>query len=517
LIRSLDKSIVIGGALIAALLLASATLDFVNTRRLNDDAASVDHAQDVLNLSAVSLRTLMDAEASVWGFLASGKDEYLKSCESSAKRLDGLLAELRQRTADYPEQLDRIARLKGAVAARLQRLREAAALRAASVEKARSLLASGSGAAELTSLRALAGEIEGAENAVLDERERRSHHTYLVAQAGALLSAAVGFLMIVGFCWLLHRRFADANKIQEAEILKVADARKNEFLATLAHELRNPLAPIRTAVELLGQAEEDPNVLTTAHTIMTRQVSHMVRLIDDLRDISRIAKGKLQLHKEPIELAAVVQSALEATRPVVEAARHGLTVSLPTEPVRLNADPTRLAQVFSNLLNNAAKYTDAGGQIWLAAERHEDEVVISVRDTGIGLDAEFLTHIFDMYSQLTPARERSQGGLGIGLALVRGLVELNGGSVEARSDGPGRGSEFVVRLPALPDSVETAGPRKNAGVSEPPILPKRRILVVDDNHDAATSLALLLRRLGHEVHTAHDGLEAVDTAAVCRS
>jgi CheY-like chemotaxis protein len=306
----------------------------------------------------------------------------------------------------------------------------------------------------------------------------------------------------------------ERKRIEEA--LRETDRRKDEFLATLAHELRNPLAPIRNAVELLRRGADGPAFMEETCSIMERQIRHMVQLIDDLMDISRVTSGKLRLRKERVDLAATVQSALEEIRPLIEASGHELTVTMPPEPIHLDADPTRLAQVFSNLLNNAAKYTEKRGRIWLTVEQLEGQVSVSVRDTGIGIPAEHLTRIFDMFSQVTPTPDRSQGGLGIGLALVRGLVELQGGTIDARSSGPGMGSEFVVRLPVI-----------EVPVQEPPQEPKEdderfrssvkyRILVVDDNADTAESLAMILRRMGNEIQTAHDGLEAVQAAATFR-
>src|SRR5262249_18600664 len=225
------------------------------------------------------------------------------------------------------------------------------------------------------------------------------------------------------------------EKKRAEEALKEADRRKDEFLATLAHELRNPLAAIRNAVELLRRADGDAALMEKARSMMERQLVQMVRLIDDLLDISRITRGKMQLRMERVDLAAVVRSAVEAARPLINAQAHELTATLPPAPSYLDADPIRLAPVFSNLLTNSAKYTEKGGHIWLTAERLGGEVVVSVRDTGIGIAAEHLAHVFEMFSQVSPALERSQGGLGIGLALVRGLVGLHGGRVEARSAG----------------------------------------------------------------------------------
>ncbi|HVG10181.1 MAG TPA: ATP-binding protein [Thermoanaerobaculia bacterium] len=295
-------------------------------------------------------------------------------------------------------------------------------------------------------------------------------------------------------------------------VLQETDRRKDEFLAILAHELRNPLAPLRNALHVMRLAGSNPNPATLDQTrgMMERQVQQMVHLIDDLLDISRITRGKVELRKERVELAAVVRDALETCRPIIEAGGHELTVSLPPEPITLDADPTRLAQVFANLLNNAAKYTPRGGSIRLSAEQQGNEIVVKVRDTGIGIPADMLPRVFEMFTQVDRSLERSQGGLGIGLSLVRGLVELHGGSVEARSEGPGRGSEFLVCLSVNPPARAAHAAPNDRRQAAPP---RHRILVVDDNRDAADSLALLLTLQGSEVRTAYDGLEAIDAAA----
>jgi PAS domain S-box-containing protein len=307
--------------------------------------------------------------------------------------------------------------------------------------------------------------------------------------------------------------FTERKEAEEA--LKDANRRKDEFLATLAHELRNPLAPIRNAVELLRRGSGDGAVTEMARTMMERQLAQMVRLVDDLLDISRITQGKLHLRNERVELAAVVHNAVEASRPLIDAQAHELTVTLPPQPVHLEADPIRLAQVFSNLLNNAAKYTEKGGDIWLTAERQGAGVVVSVRDTGIGIAADYLPRLFEMFSQVEPALERSQGGLGIGLALVHGLVELHGGNIEAHSAGPGMGSEFTVWLPVV-EAPAQAPLEASPGSEKSGAGRKCRILVADDLQDSADSLALMLRLAGHEVQTAHDGLEAVQAVAAFR-
>jgi PAS domain S-box-containing protein len=311
---------------------------------------------------------------------------------------------------------------------------------------------------------------------------------------------------------VLFNDITERRRTEEA--LKDADRKKDEFLATLAHELRNPLAPIRNAVQVLtAKGPADPE-LVWARGVIDRQVQVMARLLEDLLDVSRISRNTLDLRKERVDLAAVVEAALETSRPVIEAGRHELTVTLPPEPVRLEADAVRLAQVFANLLTNAAKYTEDGGRIRLSAKRQGTVVEVSVGDSGIGIAAEMLPRVFDIFSQDKPALARSQGGLGIGLSLVKGLVELHGGTVEVVSDGPGRGSEFVVRLPAAATTPvpEPARP----GDDGPPPVPNRRLLVVDDNRDSADSLAVLLELHGHEVATAYDGEQAVEAAATLR-
>jgi PAS domain S-box-containing protein len=315
---------------------------------------------------------------------------------------------------------------------------------------------------------------------------------------------------------LYARHAADLiERLRFEQALKDGDRRKDEFLATLAHELRNPLAPIRNAVQIFRAKGSPVPELQWARDVIDRQVEQMTRLVDDLLDVSRITRGKIDLRKERVELATVVNNAVEGSRPLIEKWGHELTVKLPSEPVYLDADLTRLAQVLLNLLNNAAKYTEQGGRIWLTAEKDGGQVVIRVKDTGIGIPQEMLPRIFEMFTQVDRSLERSQGGLGIGLTLVQSLVEMHGGTVKVHSDGPGKGSEFVVRLP-LATQAEDRGAQGTTGDRPAAAPAKCRILVVDDNQDSADSLAMLLRIMGNEVHTAHDGLEAVGAAGVFR-
>lgn len=298
--------------------------------------------------------------------------------------------------------------------------------------------------------------------------------------------------------------------------LREQDRRKDEFLALLAHELRNPLAPLRNGLQVMRLAEGDANAVAQARGMMERQLVHMVRLIDDLLDISRISRNKMELRRSRVLLADVVSSAVETSRPMIEAAGHELTVSLPPEPVFLDADLTRLAQVFGNLLTNSAKYTERGGRIGLTAERQGAYISVSIHDNGIGIPAESLRSIFDMFSQVDRSIERSTGGLGIGLALVKGLVEMHGGTVTAESAGVGKGSTFTVRLPALDNHSERVTADSSQGGGPAANRPGRRILVVDDNRDSAISMAMMLRLMGDEVRTAHNGVEAVEVAEAFR-
>ena len=297
------------------------------------------------------------------------------------------------------------------------------------------------------------------------------------------------------------------------EQLRENDRRKDEFLATLAHELRNPLAPVRNSLEVMKRARGDADLTEQARATMERQIAQMVRLIDDLLDVSRITRNKLELKTERAELASIVQLAVEACRPACEQAGHELKVLLPAEPIYLQADPLRLSQVFGNLLTNSCKYTPSGGRIRLIAERQPDEVQVTVEDDGIGIPPEMLPEVFDLFTQVDRSLERSQGGLGIGLSLVKRLVEMHGGTVTAHSEGDGRGSAFIVRLPIL---IESSQAPPSEQPDEPPATPTCRVLVVDDNRDGAESLALLLKYIGCETRTAHDGVEAVEQAAAFR-
>ena len=313
------------------------------------------------------------------------------------------------------------------------------------------------------------------------------------------------------FTDVTDRTLMEQEREHLMERLRDADRRKDEFLATLAHELRNPLAPIRNAVQIMRMSNE-PELQGEAQTVIERQLGQMVRLVDDLMDVSRISRDKLELKQERVDLAKVVQSAVETSRPLIDQMGHRLSVRLPPQPVYVDADPTRLAQVFLNLLNNSAKYTEAGGRIELTAERHGSDVVVSVRDNGIGIPAENLPSVFDLFSQVASGLYRSQGGLGIGLSLVRRLVEMHGGSITAESGGLGLGSTFAVRLPM----VSQGSPPESPETEEAVATSKLRILIVDDNRDSTDSLAMMLKLMGNEIRTAYDGEQAVAVAEASR-
>jgi signal transduction histidine kinase len=298
----------------------------------------------------------------------------------------------------------------------------------------------------------------------------------------------------------------------QGEALAEADRRKNEFLAMLAHELRNPLQPIRSAVDLLRQTKATLEQLQWGRDVIDRQVNQLVRLVDDLLDASRISSGKLELRKDVLDVLPIINSALESTQPLADRKRHRIEVQLPSEPVILDGDAVRLTQVFLNLLNNSVKYTPPGGHIVLAVEPRDDGVTVCVRDDGVGIAESDLTRIFEMFYQGKTPTDDPQGGLGLGLALVRQLVQLHGGTVQASSAGFDRGSEFVVRLPTLSKSRPAPSPSP-ARKSDPAPLATRRILVVDDNRDAAETLAAMLRLEGNEVDTAFDGQGAVSASA----
>jgi signal transduction histidine kinase/ActR/RegA family two-component response regulator len=354
---------------------------------------------------------------------------------------------------------------------------------------------------------------------------RHSLRVQSVSGAVALGVLAFTGVLVSLLCESLHRTRRRLEAEQEnlrrsvelqrqmREALAEQDRRKDEFLATLAHELRNPLAPVRNATHILRARMPSAPELQWARDVIERQVTQMARLIDDLMDVARITRGTIELRRAHVALEEVVRIAIETSRPTIDASGHDLQVQMPAETLYLDADLIRLAQVFANLLNNAAKYTRPGGRIAVTAERHGDAAALTVQDSGIGIPAEMLAQVFEPFTQLDRSLERARGGLGIGLALAKRLVELHGGEIRAQSAGPGQGSRFVVRLPLssqqnVPQSVAAAGPAQAVG--------RKRLLVADDNHDAATSLGILLNDAGYDVRIVADGGQALEMAAQFR-
>ena len=357
----------------------------------------------------------------------------------------------------------------------------------------------------------------------------RRHSFYVETLSGAV---ALGVLCFAGvlislLCESLHRTQRRLESEQEnlrqsvdlqrqmRDAMTESDRRKDEFLATLAHELRNPLAPVRNAIHILRARMPPTPELQWARDVIDRQVTQMTRLIDDLMDVSRISRGTFELRREHVALDDVVRSAVETSRPSIDASGHELSVHLASEPIYLDADVIRLAQVFANLLNNAAKYTGPGGRIAVTAERETSMVLVTVQDSGIGIPAEKLTQVFEPFTQLDHSLERSRGGLGIGLALARRLVEMHGGTIEAHSPGPGAGSQFVVRLPLSARQGGLGAVTPSIRLPTPAVA-RYRILIADDNNDSATSLGILLNDAGYEVRTAGDGVQALETASQFR-
>lgn len=303
----------------------------------------------------------------------------------------------------------------------------------------------------------------------------------------------------------------DVTRAKEVEEeLREADQRKNRFLATLAHELRNPLAPIRNGLEILRLTQGTGEAAEQARSMMDRQLRQMVRLIDDLLDLSRISRGTIELRRETVDIAAAIQSSLEISKPMIDRASHELIVRAQPSTYFVNGDMTRLAQIFANLLNNAAKYTPNGGRIEVELTAEDRQVLISVRDDGIGIDPAMLPRVFEMFTQVERTSEMAQGGLGIGLSIAKQLVEMHGGTIEAHSEGHAKGSEFIVRLPMVAATQSAASSQEQRSLQDP--ARGLRILIADDNQDAATSLALMLELEGHDVRTTHDGPSAIERA-----
>jgi PAS domain S-box-containing protein len=639
--RTLDRGGLIGIALLAVLMIATAVVNYRNTLLLNENGARLSEAHEVIELTNGILLGLVNMETGERGFLLTGSDEFLRPYTNALPLFSGRLDRLEMLIRANPVQHARIDKLQEMARGRLALLKDRIELRRQRQPDVGIEKAAAEGIVQMDGIRSLIAEMEVDAHAELEKRARQSVRAFRLALTTGVLAAIAGLLFLAGFVTLLNRSLASrqvatqllarqnelfkttlasigdavittdnsgrvtflnrvaegmtgwtnelargktlesvfqilhedtrqpfespaaralregtiigqanhtilvsrdgsecaiddsaapirnedgavsgvvlvfrdiTERLQAEKDLLAADRLKDEYLAMLAHELRNPLAPIRNSLEIMKQAAATDVMREQAREMAERQVKHMALLLDDLLDVARISSGRIELRLQTIDLVALTQRTVDAVRPFVEQQKHEIAVNLPRKPIYLQGDPTRLDQVLTNLLNNAAKYTPPGGKLWLTLAQEGREIRVHVRDNGIGIPTDVLPRIFDLFVQVQRREDRSQGGIGIGLTLVRKLVELHQGRVEARSAGPGQGSEFVVHLPACADSSLVLQPVP--AVSEHNSRPRGlyRILVVDDNKDAAETLAMLLRLTGHQVRLAFDGPAALTVA-----
>ncbi|HUQ29367.1 MAG TPA: CHASE3 domain-containing protein [Usitatibacter sp.] len=508
---NLRRSLSVAGVVLLAYFVLDATLNVRNVAKLQDQAEVVLHTHEVAAAIVKVLSDLTDAETGQRGFIITGDEQYLDPYTQAVGRLDSDLAALGSLVND-PEQEEGLAQLRSHVETKLSELRTTIQLRReAGFDVARAAVHMNIGKQHMDAMRAVGASMMRRELDRLAARQEAANAAAFRTTAQIVLSDAIGGLVIIAFLLLLRRHLgtrdqALAEIASQREQLQVADRLKDEFLATLAHELRNPLAPMSNSLFILSRREAPQHARERALSTLQRQVRQMVKLIDDLLDVGRIRLGKLSLTPRALKLADVVEHAVETVAPLIEASRHRLEVALPSAPVFLQADPIRLGQVISNLLNNAAKFTPAGGEISLSASVEPGWVSLRVKDNGAGIDPQRLNDVFGLFTQLDQSIERQHSGLGIGLALVRRLTELHGGTVEARSDGAGKGSEFIVRLPTIeaPALPSIALPERDDAALRP-----RRVLVVDDNPDGSDTLAAMVKLMGHESRVSHDGPSAL--------
>ena len=504
-----EKHATIAFALTLALLVGDTALSYQKMLKLVEDDRQFARSHEVLAALHGTLSTMNEAQTGERGFLIAGETRFLVPYEEATACVHQEVERLKALTADNPGQQQRVASLEQVVTAELQVLSAVIQLRKDSgFEAVRQKVLKGGGR-KMAEMRELVAEMTGAENDLL---QRRAEESSASTRKTLLTLCLTGLLEFgcISLCYYLVRRNLRRRRRVEAA-LKEADRRKDEFLAMLGHELRNPLAPMLHALHLLRLQKGDQAAAGRAREALEWQLRHMTRLVDDLLDVSRISRGQIGLRKEPSDLSLLVNRAVEISHPLMAERRQVFTASLPAEPVWVEADPARLVQVLANLLNNAAKYTGNGGRIGLTAARNGGEVVVRIKDNGMGIAAELLPKVFDLFTQSERTLDRSQGGLGVGLTLARRLVEMHGGTIEASSDGPGKGSEFIVRLPALAGTPPPKEARRQ-GQRIPVSSGSRRILVVDDNASAAEMLALLLQMDGYEVRVAHEGLAALQMA-----
>jgi len=510
------------------LILATSALLSVGLSTLNNGAKWMVRTERVRFQLAQVLESLNDLGNGVPGYQLTHDPHRFDQANAAAAAIPGELAALRDVVSTDPTEQALVARL-------VERVHERERQTAAQRERAlhgddvgvQQEIEDGAGRRIMDAARRDVAELQAQEARLHYYHAAKTRDASRLVTFGIGAEAALAIALLISIAIATVRHAERRRKLQEelaatlrrtAKTLREADHRKDVFLATLSHELRNPLAPIRAATRVLEARELTPAEFTRSRGIISRQVHHMASLLDDLLDITRVTRGALTLKKQTIEVATVIEAAVETAQPAIRAKRHRLSWECVDAPIVLDADPVRLTQIVANLLINAAKYTPPDGQITLRVERRADDLAIRVRDTGIGIAPPMLQSVFDMFSQVDSDGLHADGGLGIGLALVKGLVELHGGRVEAHSEGLNRGSEFIVHLP-LPETPHAA-----VDVERPPrlaeALPIRAesatthsVLIADDNEDGAEIMAMLLQQSGHRVHVAHTGPEAFASAA----
>lgn len=505
---------VLGATGLTALLVTAAVIEYQNTKRLNDDAALVERTHQVIDTLQEMAIQLYDSQAIQRTYLLAEDEGLYPKLASNIADVKSMLRNLKTLTADNRDQRNRIPGLENQIDALADYWFETARVRKAEgLDAAKRMIQRGRTTAAMADLEILLRQMELSERTLLQDRAARTAHTYRSALWTGSLMSVVAVAGVVAFIVLLKKHLAARNAaaIEVATQAREASRRKDEFLATVAHELRNPLAPILNAVQVLRMIDLAEPEIPELRDMIERQVMHMIRLVDDLLEVNRIARGKIEVQKDRVNLLNAVRDAVEASGPVIESKRHELTLDLPQQPIQVVGDRVRLTQVVTNLLNNAAHYTPEGGHIWLTVETGCDEAIIRVRDNGLGIPPERLLQVFDLFTQI---HGRQGGGLGIGLALVKQLVEIHGGSVEAHSEGIRKGTEFEVRLPLVDAEASEGEPKK--AIEHVGGVFSHRILVVDDNEDAAKSVSLLLSAVGHEVQTAYDGRSGVRLAKQLR-
>jgi signal transduction histidine kinase/CheY-like chemotaxis protein len=487
-------------ALTLAVLVGGALMGYLNAQQLLANERSVGHSDDAIVDLTRLLSAVRDAERSQRGYLLTGGTAHLERYRDATERIYREIGALTREVDRNASQQARLLGVREVIGQKVAQLARTISLEQAGRDAAAlAIVRADSGNALMDEITRRVGAMRTAEYALLAHRAADSRRRSVAIIAAMVAPTLIGGALLGIMFYLGNRRIVELN---------AADRHKDEFLALLAHELRGPLAPLRNGLELVRHGEGSAELRHRACALMGRQLEQLIRLVNDLLDASRIAQGKIELRKAPLELGAALREVIEGERPQARAAGLELEAALAPEPLVVDADAVRLAQVFRNLLQNARKYTEPGGRIEVRLARERGQAVARVKDTGLGIPPAKLESIFEMFAQIEAGLPRSQGGLGIGLALARRLLALHGGSVEACSEGPGRGSEFIVRLPLAPPGREL----DRAAPPEEVTAPSRRILVVDDNADTAHSLAALLRLARHETYTVHDGIEALQAA-----